>query len=83
MADTETKIGYTAKEVMAMALAEGTSLRTSQDWPLPLARQMEIVKPRSTVEALGLDREWSLYYPHQYPGRSGKPMTVATVIVNE
>jgi hypothetical protein len=68
----ETRTGYTAEEVKAMADAKGLPCELRK-----IGRyrshgklvQMEIVKPRSTVEALGLDREWSLYYPHQYPGR--------------
>jgi hypothetical protein len=70
MKNTETRTGYTAEEVKAMADAKGLPCELRK-----IGRyrshgklvQMEVVHPRATVEALGLDREWSLYYPHEYP----------------
>lgn len=65
-----TKTGYTVEEVRAMAVAAGLPCevekigryRANGKWV-----GMEVIKPQSTLEALGLNREWSLYYPHEYP----------------
>jgi hypothetical protein len=70
----ETRTGYTVEEVKAMADAKGLPCELRK-----IGRyrshgklvQMEVVHPQSTLEALGLDREWSTYYPHQYAVRRG------------
>lgn len=70
MTTTKTQTGYTVEEVKAMADAKGLPCEIKK-----LGRYrsngkfvgMEVVTPQSTLEALGLDREWSMYYPHEYP----------------
>lgn len=70
MADSQGRRGYTVEEVKAMAIAKGLPVEIKKIGGYKSRGKrvgMEIITPRSTVEALGLEREWSLYYPHEYP----------------
>lgn len=72
MARTETE--YTAEQVKAMAIAKGLPCEVKKIGrynPKGKWVGMEVINPQSTLEALGLNREWSLYYPHEYPKVKG------------
>lgn len=56
---------YAAEEVKAMADKRGLPCR------LVGRKGIKHVMPLSTLEALSLDREWSKYYPHEYPQAKG------------
>lgn len=68
------KTGYTVEEVKAMADAKGLPCEIKKIGGYRANRKrvgMEIITPQSTLEALGLEREWSMYYPHEYPKMKG------------
>lgn len=50
---------YTPKQVIEIAQERGLPARLLSD--------KRSILPQSTVEALGVQREWSKYYPHEYP----------------
>lgn len=78
--DSQGRRGYTVEEVREMAIAKGLPCEIRKIGEYKSGGKkvgMEIIKPRSTVEALGLEREWSLYYPHEYPQAKAKPLQAA------
>lgn len=73
---------YTLEEVKQMAADKGLpcEVKTVGGYRLRGKRVgMEIVTPQSTLEALGLNREWSAYYPHDYSAQTRKGAVMATV----
>lgn len=71
--DSQGRSYYGLDEVKEMAAAKGlpceikflrnhSRRKQKSEW-----KGMKIVTPQSTLEALGLTREWSRYYVHQYP----------------
>lgn len=76
--------GYTVEEVKAMAIAKGLPCEIKKIGGYRSNRKrvgMEIVTPQSTLEVLGLDREWSLYYAHEYPKATAGKAEIAIVEV--
>lgn len=72
--DEQGRSYYTLDEVKQMAAANGLPCEVKTVGGYRSRGQrvgMEIVTPQSTLESLGLDREWSAYYPHQYPKAKG------------
>lgn len=58
--DKDGKGYYTPRQVMEMAHERGLPARLISGYS---------VMPLSTVEALGVVRDWRRYYPHEYPKR--------------
>lgn len=71
---------FTLEEVKAMAEAKGLPCEIRKIGGYKSGRKrvgMEIVTPQSTLEALGLDREWARYYRHDYAAQAARPAIIA------
>lgn len=80
--DSQGRRYYTLEEVKQMAAAKGLPcvVKVIGGYRSRGRRVgMEIVTPQSTLEALGLDREWSAYYPHDYSAQARKGAVMVTV----